>query len=455
MIEPPWWLVILPFTAAPLVYLTRRWWLGAYLAAFVSLCTGLLAASLPPTNAIHLGGRTFLLDPLTQQGLTIVFITAAILYVVGWRFRHSRYFLPLGLVVSALFAIAGMSRHLGITALVMTLAAIASVPIIQGEQHASIRGAWRFVVLMFLALPWFLLAAWRIDMYREDPQNAAMLPQAFAFLAVGFVFWLGAIPMYGWLTSMSTEAPPIGGVLLLVGFPMLALITLAHLMAEAAWFAWWAPAGRLLVVAGIGSVAVGGAMAAVQRSLRSATGYTAMFDLGCLLLALAVQGTSGAVVLYAGLMTRAIGLILIGTATAVVQEEAGQDALTGIRGTAHQIPLAMGALLMGGITLAGMPLAAGFPARWYLLHDLARLDYRWVWLVVLAGIGVALFYLRAARAMLGPATPMRRTARTRPVGATTALMLVLIVVTIAVGLFPGPLFRVASLLVTLYPLPHL
>ena len=181
MIEPPWWLVILPLTAAPLVYLTRHWWLGAYLAAFVSLCTGLLAASLPPTNAIHLGGRTFLLDPLTQQGLAIVFITAAILYVVGWRFRHSRYFLPLGLVVSGLFAIAGMSRHLGITALVMTLAAIASVPIIQGEQHASVRGAWRFVVLMFLALPWFLLAAWRVDMYREDPQNAVMLPQAFVF----------------------------------------------------------------------------------------------------------------------------------------------------------------------------------------------------------------------------------------------------------------------------------
>jgi formate hydrogenlyase subunit 3/multisubunit Na+/H+ antiporter MnhD subunit len=455
MIEPPLWLVILPLLAAPLVYLTRHSWFGAYLAALVSLFAGLLAASLPTTNAMRLEGRTFVLDPLAQTGLAIVFIAAAILYVTGWRFRHGRYFLPLGLVVCSLFAVAGMSRHLAITALVMTLAAVVSVPIIQGEQTTSVRGAWRFLAMMFLALPFFLLAAWRVDAYGDDAQSAVYMAEAALLVGIGFMFWLAAVPLHGWLTGLSAQAPPVGGVLLLIGFPMMALITLVHLLAEAAWFTWWTPTAQALLIGGLVSVALGGLMAATQSSIRVATGYAALFDLGCLLAAFAVPGDSGAIVLYAGLVTRAVGLILIGIATAVVYEDTGQDVLGRINGTARERPLAVGAMLMGGITLVGLPIAAGFAGRWLLLHELARMDYRYVWIVMLAGVGVALFYLRAARAMLQPAVPVRRSAAA-PVGwPTSVLLLLLIVATIAVGLFPGPLLRAVSLLVTLYPLPHL
>ena len=455
MIEPPWWLVILPLAATPVVYVTRRWRFGAYLAAVVSLFTGLLAVSLPPSSAMHIGGRTFVLDPLTQYGLAIFFTASAVLYLASSRLRQGRYFVPLGLLVSGLFAIAGMSRHLAITGLVMTLAAIVSVPIVQGEQSSTIRAAWRFVMLMFVALPFFLLAAWRVDMYRADAQNVVYLPEAAVLVSIGLCVWLAVVPMSGWLTSVGAEAPPVAGALLLVGFPMMALITLAHLMAEATWFTWWTQAGRLLLLAGLASVVVGGVLAAVQRSVRSAMGYAAMFDLGCLLVAFAVQGPSGAVALYAGLVTRAVGLILVGVSTSVLEAEAGEHSMSGLQGTAGKLPLAAVALLMGGITLAGLPLAAGFPVRWLILRDLASVDYQWVWVVALAGLGVASVYLRAVYAMLNPAAESRDTSRSRPVWAPMILMMLMTLVTIALGLFPGPLLRVAAHLVTLYPLPHL
>ena len=126
-----------------------------------------------------------------------------------------------------------------------------------------------------------------------------------------------------------------------------------------------------------------------------------------------------------------------------------------LQGTAHKLPLAAVALLMGGITLAGLPLAAGFPVRWLILRDLASVDYQWVWVVALAGLGVASVYLRAVYAMLNPAAESRDTSRSRPVWAPMILMMLMTLVTIALGLFPGPLLRVAAHLVTLYPLPHL
>jgi NADH:ubiquinone oxidoreductase subunit 2 (subunit N) len=455
MIEAPWWLVVLPMAATPVVYLARRWSAGAYLAAFVSLFTGLLAAILPPTNLMHLAGRTFLLDPLAQHSLALFFVTAAVLYLAAQRFRQGGYFVPLGLFVSGLFAIAAMSRHLGITGFVMTLAAIASVPIIQGDQTGSIRAAWRFLVFMSMALPLILLAAWRVDLYREDPQNAVYLAQAAVFLGMGIAIWLAAVPVHSWMTMSGAWAPPMAGAFVLIGFPMMAVVTLAHLFAEATWFAWWSQAGHLLLLAGLASTTMGGLMAAVQRTLRSAIGYAALFDLGCLLLAAAVQSSGGAFILYAGLVTRAIGLLLTTIATSALEAETPGNGAADLRGAARRQPMATAALLAGGFTLAGLPLTAAFPARWFMLHDLAQVDQRAVWAVMLAGVGVAIFYVRVLRTMLEPPAMSRQVSRPPLSWLPTTLLAILALLTLGLGVFPEPLLRAATRLATIYPLPHL
>ena len=244
MIEPPLWLVILPIAATPLVYLIRRWGIGAHLAALVALLTGLLVWSLPPTNPIRLLGRPFLLDPLTQYALVLIFVTTAILFLVAWRLPQGWSFFPLGLVLLGLFAVVGMSRHLGITALVAALATVGTAIVIQGGQSGSTRAAWRFLLMMFLALPFFLLAAWRVDLYREEAKNVIYLGQAAFFLGAGMTIWLAAVPMHGWLTAVGAQAPPVVAAFVLTAFPLLALVTLLHTLTEATWFIWLDAGGR-------------------------------------------------------------------------------------------------------------------------------------------------------------------------------------------------------------------
>jgi NADH-quinone oxidoreductase subunit N len=455
VIEPAWWLVILPAAATPLVYFTRRWGIGAYMAALVSLLTGWLAWNLPPTNPMRLMGRTFLLDPLTQQTMALLFVTSAVLFVAGWRLQQGWYFPPLGLVVLGLFAVAGMSRHLGITAVAMMLAAIVSVPIIQGDQAGSIRAAWRFLAMMLIALPFVLLAAWRVDAYREDIEhNAAYLGQAALFLAVGISIWLAAVPMHGWATAVGAGAPPVAAAFVLIGFPLLALVTLAHVLAEAPWFTWSAAASRWLLVVGLASAGLGGLLGAVQRNLRAVLGYAALFDLGCLLAGMAVRGPASDLAFYSGLAIRALGLTLIGIATAVIRLEAGGDALAGLGGVARRLPLASIALLVGACTLMGLPLTAGFPPRWMLLRDLAGLDPHWSWVLVAASLGIAIAYLRALAAMLAApaaAGPKPRLAAGR--WATSGLLVGLTLVSLWLGVLPAALFQLAARLIQLYPLP--
>ena len=454
MIEPPLWLVILPIAATPLVYLIRRWGVAAHLAALAALLTGLLAWSLPPTNPIRLLGRPFLLDPLTQYALALLLVMTAILFLVAWRLPQGWSFFPLSLILLGLLATVGMARHLGITALVMALAVAGAVFIIQGGQPGSTRAAWRFLMMMSLALPFFLLAAWRVDLYREDAKNAIYLGQAAFFLALGMSVWLAAVPLHGWLTAVGAEAPPVVAAFVLTAFPMLALVTLLHVLTEAAWFTWLAQAGRLLLLAGLISAATGGLLAAAQRGLRPLLGYAALFDLGCLLVALATRGSSSALAFYAGLTTRALGLALTGAATAAIRLAVGEDTFVRLRGMARYMPLATIALLVGGFTLAGLPLTASFLPRWLLFHDLAQADPRWVWLLVAGGVGVAFGYLRGLNAMLAtPAGSVSRANPPRPDRLATAILVALGLLALALGLFPQALLQMAQHLRSLYPLP--
>jgi len=455
VIDPPWWLVVVPIAASPLVYLIRRWGVAAPAAAMVAFLTGMLAWSLPPTNPIRLMGRLFLLDALTQQALALMFVMAAVLFLIAWQLPQGRGFFSLGLIMLGLLAAAGMSRHLGITAFIVSVAAIGGVPIIQGGQPGSTRGAWRLAVLMLLALPFLLLASWRVDLYREDVENIAYLGQAALFLGLGMAVWLAVVPVQGWLTAAGAEAPPVAGVLVLTGFPLLGLVTLLHVLNESTWFTWHEQAGQLLLVAGLISAAAGGLLAAVQRGLRPLLGYAALFDLGCLLVALATGGKGGALAFYAGLAIRALGLTLAATATAAVCKWAGSDAFTALGGTAYRLPLAAAGLLVGAFTIAGLPPTAGFFPRWLLFQDLAQSGPGWVWLLVAGGVGVAVGYLRGLNAMLAPAGGPGRDRQTGVAWLGMVLLVGLALLSLILGLYPDLLLNEAGRLLRAYPLPQL
>jgi multicomponent Na+:H+ antiporter subunit D len=448
-------LVILPIAASPLVYLARRWFAGALLAALVAFLTGLLAWNFPPTNSFRLMGRVFLLDSLTQYALALLFFMAAILFLVAWRLPQGGAFYPLGLVLLGLFAAAGMSRHIGISAIIMALAAITAVPIVQGGQTGSTRAAWRLLAMMMLALPFFLLASWRVDLYREDVENVVYLGQAAIFLGLGMAIWLAAAPLHGWLTGVGAEAPSLAAALVLTGFPLLALVTMLQVLTEATWFAWHQQVGQALLMAGLISAGLGGLLAAVQRGLRPLLGYAALFDMGCLLVALAIGGDSGWLVFFAGLAIRALALGLTGAATAAVWQRTGRDALAGLHGTAYHMPLATAALIVGGFTLAGLPLTAGFYPRWLLLRDLSQVDLRFVWLLVIAGVGVAIGYLRGLNAMLASPTGQNQTEQPGRAWLAMIFLVALGLLSIGLAIYPDPLLQAAQRLLTTYPLPPL
>jgi len=64
-----------------------------------------------------------------------------------------------------------------------------------------------------------------------------------------------------------------------------------------------------------------------------------------------------------------------------------------LNGIGRRMPLTMGAFVIGGLSLVGVPLTVGFISKWYLV--VAALEQQWWWLVVILIVGslLALIYI--------------------------------------------------------------
>ena len=231
-----------------------------------------------------------------------------------------------------------------------------------------------------------------------------------ALLMAGFAVKVGLVPFQVWLPRGYAAAPGparaiMAGVAVNVGFYGL-WRTLALLGAPPAWLT-----GLLLVLAGLTAL-LGIAHAAVQPGLQRVIAYSSVENSGLILagygVALTGVATRNELLAAAGLLAATLQIIahtaaksLLFTTSAVIAprgsvglESPGDDDLDALRGSARRLPWSGTGLAIGSLTLAGLPLTAGFASEWFLLEALMQqfripgLGFRLV--LALAGAAVAL-----------------------------------------------------------------
>jgi multicomponent Na+:H+ antiporter subunit D len=452
---PALWLVALPVGTIPVVYVLRRIKLGAVVAALMAFLSAWLAMVLPTGVVLNLLGRSIELDHLSQITLALVFGVTAVLFLIplfspatgrtthgGIKKGVERIFYPVGLTVLALFVAASLSRHLGITAIFIEAAAILTVVIIQGQRLDSIRASQRFLTLMSLATPLFLLAAWRIDLYQlsEGQIPDRDLQQIVFFVSLGFALWLGVFPFHGWVTTTAAESSPATAAFVLTIFPILAFSNLIQLTIDWPWLVDSSQLVMAIIIAGVFTAFAGGILASVQRGFAELMGYAALFGFG---------GQAAIITIFVALTIRAVALALIAASTSAIRLLVAGDGFAQMQGLARSVPVAITGLTVGGLTLAGAPLTAGFATHWQLLNSMTEINSTWSLLLVLAGLGVSIGYLRGLRATLYTAEPAKNQKERPRKAALTfqepslllVMIIVLIVVCIGLGLFPSLLIK--------------
>jgi multicomponent Na+:H+ antiporter subunit D len=439
-------LVALLLVVAVGVYFLRRIEpLAALVAAGVSALLAIALWRLPLTT-LRLAGRTVALgqaavwqdlslqlSPASRTLLVFLLATAALTFILAWRTYQGRTFYPFGLALVALWAVVVLVRPLIYAPLALVLVAVLAVFLIQAGRPGDTRGAWRQLVFPVLAVPLFLVAAWYIEQGPLNPDDQTPYRIAGWLLIAGFVLLLQPAPLHVAVPSVASSAPPVVAVFLWIGGQATVLFLFQRFLVTYPWLGLAIDSARWLLWLGVFTALLGGVLSAAQTTLGRLIGYASLFDYGILLVAMGLRGTAGLPTAIWLLLTRTLAMLTIALGAAAIRHHMEGDGTHQIAGAVSRLPMAVLALIMGGFALVGMPLTAQFASRWALMQLVAENDPRWIWILLLGGVGVMLGVIRAGRACFGrlSESPVHRESF-----SIAILAAVLVIFGAVVGLFP-------------------
>jgi formate hydrogenlyase subunit 3/multisubunit Na+/H+ antiporter MnhD subunit len=482
-------LIGLPLAVAAVLQILRRWTaITASLATLTALFGGMLVASSPLLDRIlplsgftiaveeplNLLGRVLVVEPVDRLPLIFIFFTAAGLFVIAWRLLPHSNFFPVGLMMVAMLAGAMMLKQVVYTALLVEIAAVLAVfplhePVGGRYGGGSGKGGARYIAYVSLALPGLMITQLLLELFALFPNDTGLLQSATILLGLSFAILLGAVPFQAWLSTVATDgSPPVVTFLFTVNMGAVWFMLLAYLESYA-WLGQQAVFGPLFTTVGLLMIIIGGSLAAAQRRLGRLIGYATLVDNGAMFMALGTRQVEGVALTVMMLIARplALGLMTMGL-DGLKRLSGGNDStansnttsVMNLEGAGWRAPWRAVAFVVGGIAMAGFPLSLNFAAHWGLYRVIAETNLFQAILALMGCAGVMMGVIGVARTLFAPlpkvAAQERATAQDRaatPKSPTKNgnredlvvlfLIMVLIGVTLALGIFPGAVSEIA------------
>ncbi|MEA3334935.1 MAG: proton-conducting transporter membrane subunit [Chloroflexota bacterium] len=410
--------------AAILVYLLRRWPTpSAALAGLSALALGVMLWTWPNDQEVFFLGRVINLNqpvlffgqhlemgPTGQWTIGFMAVALAATYVGAWRVSQGRTFFPFGLLLLALLSTVLLIRPLWLAPAILAAVLSMATFVIQAGRRGSTRGAARIMWLPVLAIPLFLLAAWYLKQVPLNPDDPLPLQSAARLASWGLLLLLAPWPLHGPGLSLGAEAPPLVAAWLSTALLIISVSLLQGFLLRYQWLQntalFYGPSGlrlpELLLYGGLALTLWAGMAAMTQRDLSRVWSYSALYNHGSVLIALGLGARSSWGLVWLLLITRTVSLLVSGFGLAVIRDRAGGLTDYGsIRGFGTRTPWSSTALLLGGLSLAGLPLTMGFASQWTLSQTLGTQDWLLAALLLTGAIALSLGLLRGERSLLG------------------------------------------------------
>ena len=284
-------------------------------------------------------------------------------------------------------------------------------------------------------------------------EGGALVLAGFGLLLTGIGFKLALVPFHMWTPDVYTGAPaPVTALVATVSKGGMFAVVLRFFVEAGG------VSGQLFLVLSliaVASMVAGNLLALLQDNVKRLLAYSSIAHLGYLLVALlaggelAVEAATFYLVAYFVTILTAFGVVTV-SRPAGGDEEAEAEALADYQGLFWRRPWLAAVFTASLLSLAGIPLTAGFLGKFYVLA--AGVDAA-LWALVIALVvnsAIGLFYyLRVVVAMLG-----QQEAEVAAAGISVpsgAVLTALTVLLIWFGVYPMPLTRLIQAMVAGLP----
>lgn len=272
---------------------------------------------------------------------------------------------------------------------------------------------------------------------------------ALGLMVVGFAFKLSLAPFHLWTPDVYEGAPaPVATFLATVGKVAVFTVMLRLFMELPVVNEGWLKP-MLMVLAGL-SILVGNLLALQQSNIKRLLGYSSVAHFGYLLLVVFpgnVESVEAAVVYMATYLFTSVAVFGVVTLMSSPFGGRDSDALYEYRGLFWRRPWLTAVMTVGMLSLAGIPLTAGFIGKFYLIAVGVGAQLWWLIGLLIVGSAIGLYYyLRVMTTMFLLEGRMIR--RQPPLNweqqAGGIMLLLAAALVIVLGVYPQPLLVLAQ-----------
>ena len=413
--------VVLPLISAPLAVLVRHGGLafavvtaGAWAAFYAAVMLWVQVGDSGPIS-YSIGnwnppwGIEYRVDRLTSFLLVLVSGMAAV--VLPWSRaalereiapdRQYLYYAMFGLCIAGLLGIVITGDAFNIFVFLEISSLSTYVLIAMGRDRRALAASYRYLIMGTIGATFIVIGIGFLylttgtlnlaDMAQRlrGVENSRPVLAALAFLTVGVSLKLALFPLHQWLPNAYTYAPSAVSAFLAATATKVSVYVLIRfyfsVFGESLVFE-RLPLPQIMLVLSLLAMFVASFVAILQDNLKRLFAYSSVGQIGYITLGLSFDSINGlaASIMHLfnhGITKGAIFLLLGGMVVAGARRDGGAAAPTFDRlaGLSRRMPLTSFGIVIGGLSLIGVPGTAGFVSKWHLI--LAAMEKGQWWLV--------------------------------------------------------------------------
>jgi multicomponent Na+:H+ antiporter subunit D len=221
---------------------------------------------------------------------------------------------------------------------------------------------------------------------------------AYVFFIVGVCLKLALFPLHLWLPNAYAHAPSIVTAFFAATSTKVAaylLIRFSFSIFGVSFSFTTLPMEMVFLTLGLLGIFVASTVAIYQDNIKHVFAYSSVAQIGYMIVGFSMSTNAGLSAMLLHVFNHALMKGALFLALGAVMLRVGSTQLKDFQGLGRQMPLTMAAIVVGGLSLIGVPLTVGFVSKWYLV--VAALEKGW-WpvagLVLLASLLAVVYVWR-------------------------------------------------------------
>ena len=420
--------VIVPLLGAPLCLLLRAPRLAWLFAVLVSTVTFLVSCGVLQQVLAHgtlvyqLGGWAapwgieYRIDLLNSYLLLLVSAISTVVLVAAQtsvskevpEYRQTSFYTAYLLCLTGLLGILATGDAFNVFVF-LEISALSSYTLIAlGSDRRALTASYQYLIMGTIGATFIVIGIGLMymmtgtlnmhDLAQRLPavEGTKTIHAAFGFFIVGVCLKLALFPLHLWLPNAYAYAPSIATAFLAATATKVMVYVLIRNMFSVFGIEFVTtslPLGEIFLCLGLAGAYVASISAIYQLNIKRLFAFSSVAQIGYMILGLAIGTSLGLTATLLHLFNHALMKGALFLAIAAVVYRIGSSQLNHMAGLGRRMPWTMAAIVIGGLSLIGVPLTVGFVSKWYLVLALFEKGWWPVAVLVLFSSLLAVIYV--------------------------------------------------------------